>query len=114
MYETMYETRSVAPNTRLVRVNTRALRRELHARGWSQSELARRAGLAPSTVSRLERQGLIGPRRFRKIVEALAADSPPELGRSLLSDNFPAAMPEAEAPIPPPHPLLRAVGGEDA
>lgn len=57
----------------------------LRARGLSQSELARRAGLSESTIIKVVHgRGNVSGRSFARIAAALAAV--PELPRQLLED----------------------------
>jgi transcriptional regulator with XRE-family HTH domain len=63
------------------------LRREMHIRGLTGSALARRAGVAPSTVSQALNDHRVHPRKLQAIVQALAGVEPiPELVK-LLEDN---------------------------
>ena len=49
-----------------------------HELGWSQAELARRAGMHPSSVCAIERGRLTPyPAQARKLAEALAWDGEP-------------------------------------
>jgi transcriptional regulator with XRE-family HTH domain len=60
------------------------LTRERRARGWSQAELARRAKLDQSTLSKIESGWLRPyPRQLRRLARALGV--PPEVAPGLLA-----------------------------
>lgn len=56
-----------------VHVKLPELSRQLALRGWSKSELARRAGKWPPAISRLYGCGWCSPQLYRAIAAALAA-----------------------------------------
>ena len=59
------------------------LRAERERRGWSQAELARRAGLNPNSISMIERGHLIPyASQVRKLEAALADPEPKSIDHS--------------------------------
>ena len=80
-----------------VRVQGSKLRRELDIRGVTGTEVARRAGVAPSTVSQALRDQRVHPRSLQKIAAALAAIAPlPDLVK-LLDWDQPGATSDGRA-----------------
>ena len=74
-----------------VAVSGKRLRREMHVRGLTGSALAKRAGVAPSTVSQALNDHRVHPSKLQAIVAALAEVEPnPELVK-LLGDGDSAA-----------------------
>ncbi len=55
-------------------------------RGWTQEELAARAGLWPSTIDQIEAGGDLNRDLFNAIADALGVET---LARSMPEDGFP-------------------------
>jgi len=55
-------------------------------RGWTQEELAARAGLWPSTIDQIEAGGDLNRDLFKAIADALGVET---LARSMPEDGFP-------------------------
>ena len=54
-----------------MKINTRYIKIAAEDRGWSQRELARRAGVDPSVLSRAKRTASVHPSTARRIADAL-------------------------------------------
>jgi transcriptional regulator with XRE-family HTH domain len=62
-----------------------AVRRQLALRGWTQAQLAQRAGINPTTLSlALHRGRPVAPLTFHRLATALADEDPPRGSDELL------------------------------
>jgi transcriptional regulator with XRE-family HTH domain len=68
--------RAAASSSFCLTVNGEALRHEMHRRGLTCRDLARRAKVAPGTISRAVHGGRLHPAKLRAILEAIHASVP--------------------------------------
>jgi len=60
-------------------INTNELKGRIMAKGYTQAETAKLIGMAPDTLSRKLRKGVLGTDEVEKLVEVLEIENPWEI-----------------------------------
>lgn len=58
----------------MIRANAKKLVLLRVTNGWSKAELARKSGLVPSTIAKIEQGSNVSPKAAKKIADALRVD----------------------------------------